>query len=157
MRTRDCRAALGGAGQPVAAARRPRPAGTAARSRVTEPGATTLAHGPYPRDLVERSPWYVPPQLGGAAQLRHPREVGYDMNAQVWSLRPLSRIVLTAGLALAPTFSLGAAAAHAQTADTASVRIIKDAQPNGPHNFHFTTDLRQTNEEGLDNFTLDDD
>jgi LPXTG-motif cell wall-anchored protein len=79
------------------------------------------------------------------------------MNAQVRSLRPLPRIALTATLALAPTFSLGAAAAHAQTAETASVRIIKDAQPNGPHNFHFTTDLRTSNEEGLDNFTLDDD
>lgn len=37
------------------------------------------------------------------------------------------------------------------------MRIVKDAQPNGPHNFHFTTDIRHSNEEGLDTFTLDDD
>jgi len=73
-------------------------------------------------------------------------------------IRPLSRIALTAALALAPALPvLGPVAAHAQTAETASVRIVKDAQPNGPRNFHFTTDVRHNNEDGLDNFTLDDD
>jgi hypothetical protein len=80
------------------------------------------------------------------------------MNTPIRTPRPLSRIMLTAALALAPSLStFGAVAAHAQTADAASVRIVKDAQPNGPTNFHFTTNVSQTNEEGLDNFTLDDD
>jgi LPXTG-motif cell wall-anchored protein len=73
-------------------------------------------------------------------------------------IRPLSSITLTAALALAPALSLlGPAAAQAQTAGTASVRIVKDAQPNGPRNFHFTTDIQHNNEDGLDTFTLDDD
>lgn len=73
-------------------------------------------------------------------------------------IRPLSSITLTAALALAPALSmLGPVAAHAQTIETASVKIVKDAQPNGPRNFHFTTDIQHNNEDQLDNFTLDDD
>lgn len=78
-------------------------------------------------------------------------------------IRPLSRIIVTAAMAsaFAPAVSsvsaLGAVAAYAQTAETATVTIVKDAQPNGPRNFHFTTDMRHNNEEALDNFALDDD
>jgi LPXTG-motif cell wall-anchored protein len=56
---------------------------------------------------------------------------------------------------LAPTVS--SAAAYAQTAETATVTVVKDARPNSPRNFHFTTDVLHSNEHGLDNFTLDDD
>ena len=75
-------------------------------------------------------------------------------------IHPLSRITVTAAMAFAfapAVSSLGAVAAYAQTAETATVTIVKDAQPNGPRNFHFTTDIRHNNEDGLDNFTLDDD
>jgi LPXTG-motif cell wall-anchored protein len=77
------------------------------------------------------------------------------MNAPI---RPLARFALTAAVALTPVVgSLGATAAYAQTAGTGKVTIVKDADPNGPRNFLFTTDIRHNNEEGLDNFSLDDD
>ncbi|MGH2690661.1 MAG: prealbumin-like fold domain-containing protein, partial [Actinomycetota bacterium] len=73
-------------------------------------------------------------------------------------IRPLARFTLTAAVALTPVVSsLGATAAYAQAAPAGRVTIIKDAQPNGPRNFQFTTDIRQTNEYDLDNFSLDDD
>jgi LPXTG-motif cell wall-anchored protein len=59
--------------------------------------------------------------------------------------------------AFAPAVSSLGAVAYSQAAETATVTIVKDAQPNGPRNFHFTTDIRHNNEEELDNFTLDDD
>lgn len=73
-------------------------------------------------------------------------------------IRPLARFTLTAAVALTPVVSsLGATAAYAQAAPTGTVTIVKDAQPNGPRNFQFTTDMRQVNEQDLDNFSLDDD
>jgi LPXTG-motif cell wall-anchored protein len=76
----------------------------------------------------------------------------------VSQIRPLARFTLTAAVALTPVVSsLGATAAYAQTAPAGRVTIVKDAQPNGPRNFQFTTDMRHLNEQGLDNFSLDDD
>src|SRR5688572_16243789 len=75
-------------------------------------------------------------------------------------IRPLSRITATAVMACAfapAVSSLGTVAAYAQAAETGTVTIVKDAQPNGPRIFHFTTDIRHNNEDQLDNFTLDDD
>ena len=73
-------------------------------------------------------------------------------------IRPLARFTLTAAVALTPVVSsLGATAAYAQAAPAGKVTIVKDAQPNGPRNFQFTTDMRHVNEQDLDNFSLDDD
>ncbi|MGH2720949.1 MAG: prealbumin-like fold domain-containing protein, partial [Actinomycetota bacterium] len=73
-------------------------------------------------------------------------------------IRPLARFTLTAAVALTPAVSsLGATAAYAQAAPAGKVTIVKDAQPNGPRNFQYTTDIRHVNEYNLDNFSLDDD